>query len=237
MQFGQTLIEGTFLRRYKRFFADIELPDGEVVTAHCPNTGSMLGCNLPGSRVWVSAHDDPRRKLRFTWQLVEVEHGALACINTALPNRIVGEAIAAGRIPELSGYGKLQSEVRYGEERSRIDWLLSEHAAGLPDAYVEVKNVTLAEAELGLFPDAVTTRGQKHIRELMAMAAAGKRAVLFFCVSHTGIERVEPAVAIDPVYARWVREAVDVGVEFLAWRAAISPESITLERAIPFSIV
>lgn len=236
MQFEPGLIEGRFLRRYKRFFADIELSGGEVVTAHCPNTGSMLGCDRPGSRAWISANDDPKRKLRYTWQLVEVDGGALACINTALPNRLVGEAIAAGRVPELSGYRQRQGEVRYGEERSRIDWLLSGHHEGKADAYVEVKNVTLAEGGQGLFPDAVTTRGQKHLRELMAMAASGYRAVLFFCVSHTGVERVAPASAIDAAYARLVGEAADAGVEFIAWRAAISPASIELVLPVPFSI-
>lgn len=232
MEFPAPLIEGRLIKRYKRFLADVTLDDGRVVTAHCPNTGSMLGCKAPDSRVWLTHSEDPKRKLKYTWELVEVAPETLALINTSRPNHQVRAAIEAGRIDALAGYSKLRSEVRYGSEKSRIDLHLSGHA-DQPDAWVEVKNVTLGEGGRGYFPDAVTTRGQKHLRELMAQAAAGDRAVLFFCVNHTGVESVAPADHIDPEYGRLLREAAQNGVEILAWRANLSPTSLALETPLP----
>ena len=233
MRFPQPLIEGRLVRRYKRFLADIELPDGSEVVAHCPNTGSMMACKAPGSRVWLSPSTNPKRKLRYTWELVEVEGGALACINTARPNELVGEALAAAAIGPLSGYATRRAEVRYGAEKSRIDWWLSDHDGGRPNAWVEVKNVTLGEAGMGYFPDAVTARGQKHLRELMACVAAGERAVVLFCVSHTGVAAVRPADGIDPEYGRLLREAHQAGVECLAWQADLGPHGMQLVRPLP----
>lgn len=221
MKFDEPLLEGRLIRRYKRFLADVRLPDGEEVVAHCPNTGSMLGCQPENARVWLSQSDNPKRKLRYTWELVETTPGVLACVNTARPNAQARHGIEAGRVSELLGYTKVRSEVRYGEEKSRIDLLLSGHPERA-DAWVEVKNVTLAEGTRGYFPDAVTERGQKHLRELMAQVANGDRAVLFFVVNHTGIEEVRPADHIDARYGQLLRQARDAGVEVLAYRAALA---------------
>lgn len=234
MKLPAPLIEGRLIRRYKRFLADVVLPDGNEVTAHCPNTGSMLGCQPEDARVWLSTSDNPKRKLKYTWELVETTPGHVACINTSRPNNQARNAIEQGVVPELEGYGTCRAEVRYGAEKSRIDLHLSGHAS-LADAWVEVKNVTLSEGGLGYFPDAVTTRGQKHLRELMAQARAGERAVLFFVVNHTGITSVRPADHIDPAYGKLLREADAAGVELLAYRAALAgPEGdISLVEAVP----
>lgn len=233
MTFEEPLVEGRLIKRYKRFLADVELPDGKVVVAHCPNTGSMSGCKAEGSRVWLSESRDPKRKLAYTWELVETGPDELAMINTARPNRQVRQAIEEGIIEPLKGYATIRSEVRYGAEKSRIDLHLSGHDTA-PDAWVEVKNVTLAGDDgQGYFPDAVTLRGQKHLRELMAQVDAGDRAVLVFCVNHTGIDRVAPADHIDPDYGALLRQAIAHGVEVLAWRAALSPKRLTLTDALP----
>jgi sugar fermentation stimulation protein A len=225
------LIEGRLLRRYKRFLADVELSDGRCVTVHCPNTGSMRNCAEPGSRVWLLDSGNPKRKYPLGWELVEVDGRHLASINTGRANALVREAIEQGRIEALAGYRSIRQEVPYGEERSRIDLVLSQGAAA--DAWIEIKNVTLLEADgWGSFPDAVTLRGQKHLRELMLLARQGVRAVLLFCVPHGGIERVRPADAIDPAYGRLLREAQDKGVELLAWGATPTPEELVLNRRL-----
>ncbi len=235
MRFENALIPGRLERRYKRFLADVTLENGETVVAHCPNTGSMRGCDAPGSRVWLSPARDPRRKLAYTWELVETARdGTLACINTGHANRLVGELLASERCPSsLRGYRRRRQEVRYGEERSRIDWLLEDSDSDQPPVWIEVKNVTLGEEGTGYFPDAVTQRGQKHLRELAARVAAGDRAVIFFCVSHTGVSEVRPADAIDQRYGELLRRAVEGGVEAFAWRAEITPESMLLVEALP----
>ncbi|WP_152208593.1 DNA/RNA nuclease SfsA [Marinobacter changyiensis] len=240
MQFANPLIPGQLIKRYKRFLADVRLQDGREVTAHCPNTGSMLGCQPESARVWLSASDNPKRKLPYTWELVETSPGVMACINTARPNHQAREAIEAGRIPELTGYTVIRPEVRYGQEKSRIDLHLSGHGA-LPDAWVEVKNVTLCEGALGYFPDAVTTRGQKHLRELISRVAVGERAVLLFCVNHSGILSVRSADHIDPVYGRLLKEAVAAGVEVLAWKADLAADgepsgSLALVQPVPVTL-
>ncbi len=230
------LLEGRLLRRYKRFLADVELQNGELVTAHCPNTGSMRNCCDPGSRVWLYDSDNPKRKLRYTWELVEVVGRYLACINTQRANHLVKQAIQAGVVRELAGYEQLLSECKYGLENSRIDLLLK--GEGRPDCYVEVKNLTLLQGEegVGLFPDAVTTRGRKHLRELMEVVRQGERAVLFFNVAHTGINQVAPAWEIDPEYAATLAEAVQSGVEVLAYRARITPDQIELQQRLEFDL-
>lgn len=235
MQFDPPLLRGTLVQRYKRFLADIDLEDGHRITAHCPNTGSMLNCKAPGSAVWVTHNPDPKRKLAYTWELVETAPGVLACINTARPNRLVEEAVAAGTIPGLADYREIRREVRYGQEKSRIDLLLQGHDSR-PDAWVEVKNVTLGEGIQGYFPDAVTTRGQKHLRELSALAGEGQRAVLMFCVCHTGVTSVRPADHIDADYGRLLREAVAAGVEVMAWQADMSAQGMRLVRELPVSL-
>ncbi len=230
MQFNN-LIAGRLIKRYKRFLADIVLDSGEEVTVHCPNTGSMKNCADPGSKVWVLDSENPKRKYPLGWELVEVEEQYLACINTGRANKLVKEAIERGLVTTLQGYESIRQEVKYGEN-SRIDLLLEDKTQGR--AWVEVKNVTLLEDEnWGSFPDAVTTRGSKHLRELMNMVAQGDRAVMLFCVPHTGIERVRPADNIDPEYGRLLREAKRAGVEILAYGAEINEQCITLERELP----
>lgn len=218
------LFPGVLIKRYKRFLADIELADGTHITAHCPNSGSMLGCNLPGSPVLVSLSPNPNRKLAHTWELVQY-NGYWVGLNTMLPNRLAEEAILDGTITELNGYQTLRREVPYGSERSRIDLLLEGDQGR---CYVEVKNVTLVQDRLALFPDAVTERGQKHLRELMEVVRNGDRGVLLFTVQRGDGDAVAPADSIDPVYGKLLREAVRNGVEALAYRATVQPEEIRL---------
>ncbi|GAB4357457.1 MAG: DNA/RNA nuclease SfsA [Gammaproteobacteria bacterium] len=232
VRFSQALIEGRLIRRYKRFLADVELGDGTVITAHTPNTGSMAGCAEPGSRVWLSRSDNPRRKYPYSWELVETTTGVLVGINTGLPPLLVQEAIERGVIGELQGYGTLRREVGYGRERSRIDLLLER---GEERCYVEVKNVTLVdEQQRALFPDAVTARGTRHLRELMQVVGTEKaRGVMVYCVQREDAERFAPAAMIDPLYARTLAEALSRGVEAIAYRAAVSPGSIELVQSLP----
>ncbi|WP_191602619.1 DNA/RNA nuclease SfsA [Marinomonas algicola] len=233
MQFAAPLIEARLIKRYKRFLTDVALPDGSEITVHCPNTGSMRRCQQNNARVWISKSDNPKRKYAFTWELVEVDQVHLACINTSLPNKIVKEAIDSGVIVELQGYGFHKAEVKYGE-KSRIDWLLSTSTDMKENqCFVEVKNVTLLEEGTeGYFPDAVTERGRKHLYELASMVKQGHRAVLLFCVSHTGIDSVRPASYIDPKYAEALKEVVSVGVEVIAYKALITEKEIKLEQKI-----
>lgn len=232
MNFDGPLVPARLIKRYKRFLTDVVFDDGQELTVYCPNTGSMLNCAEPGSRIWLSYTDDPKRKYAYSWQLVETNPGKLACIYSALANRVVKEAVLAGQIAELQGYERMQSEVRYGEEKSRIDLLLS---SAEKQCYVEVKCVTLHMGEgLGLFPDAVSTRGTKHLRELVAMKQQGHRAVLLFCVQNTAIDRVAAAAEIDALYAQTLVEVMAVGVEVLAYNTTISPAGIALKERLPF---
>ena len=233
MKFAQQLIEGRLIRRYKRFLADVQLP-GEVVTAACPNTGSMMGCAEPGSRVWLSVHDSPSRKYRHTWEIVEVAGAqpVMVGINTGLPNRLVQEAIAGGAIEELAGYETLRREVAFGEESSRVDIVLE--SSQRKSCYVEVKNVTAAASRgIALFPDSVSERGARHLRELMRLKASGLRPVQLYCVQREDVSEVRPADAIDPEYGRTLREALAAGVEVMAYRARVSPDEIRIEQRIP----
>ncbi|MYM64326.1 DNA/RNA nuclease SfsA [Pseudomaricurvus sp. HS19] len=234
MNFDPPLAEGRLLRRYKRFLADVELPGGEQVTIHCPNTGSMKACLAEGSPCWFSVSDNPKRKYSRTWEIATTPTGDLAGVNTGRANALVEEAIVNGTIAELQGYERVRREVPYGAERSRIDLLL-EGAAG--NCYVEVKNVTLCEDEgQGLFPDSVSSRGTKHLRELAAMVAEGHRAVLLFCAQHTGIRRVSAAAEIDPLYAQTLAEVAAQGVEVYAYQASIAPDAIALRTPLPVII-
>lgn len=231
MIFPQPLLEGRLLKRYQRFLADVVLADGATVTAHCPNTGSMLGCKEPGSRVWLSRSPNPKRKLAHTWEIVEARPGVPVGVNTALTNRLVEEAIAAGRVAELAGYPRLRREVRFGQENSRVDLLLE---GDDPPCWVEVKNVTAAvEGGVALFPDAVSARGAKHLRELAHMVERGHRAVIFYCVQRGDVDEVRPADAIDPAYGQALRDALARGVEALAYRAAVTPERIEVVTPLP----
>lgn len=234
MQFDPPLQSGILLRRYKRFLADVVLDDGREITLHCPNTGSMKNCADPGSRVWFSDSGNDKRKYRHTWELVETASGVLAGINTGRANELVKALILSGRVPELSGYARVRSEVKYGSENSRIDLLLEEGAT--PDCFVEIKNVTLAEGATGYFPDAVTERGRKHLRELMAMVEQGQRAVLFFCVQHTGVQLVKPADHIDPAYGKQLRDAAQSGVGIMAWRWRLSAWAAEAECPLPVDL-
>ena len=231
MQFDPPLEEGLLIRRYKRFLADIETVTGETLTIHCPNTGSMLNCQAEGARVWFSRSNDPRRRLPGTWELVETAHGRLACINTGRANRLVEEALLAGVIPELAGFSTLRREVAYGTENSRADFRLT-YPSG--EVFVEVKSVTLGYNMdcVAAFPDAVTVRGAKHLRELSALAREGARAVLLYCVNLTGIDAVRPADDIDPAYGRALREALEAGVEILAYGADVTPQAIQVTRRL-----
>ncbi|MBO3276669.1 DNA/RNA nuclease SfsA [Pseudomonas schmalbachii] len=231
MRFQPALEEARLLRRYKRFLADIETPQGERLTIHCPNTGSMLNCMSEGCRVWFSRSDDPRRKLPGTWEISETPQGRLACVNTGRANRIVEEALLDGVVSELAGFSALRREVAYGVENSRADFRLDYEGNAV---FVEVKSVTLGfdGSPVAAFPDAVTTRGAKHLRELATLADAGARAVLLYCVNLTGIDSVRPAEEIDPAYTRALREARDVGVEILAYGVDLTPQEVSLRRKL-----
>lgn len=234
MRFSSGLVEGRLVRRYKRFLADVELAGGEIITAHCANPGAMLGLNAPGARVWLSRSPNPKRKLAFSWELIEVDLGrgpALVGINTSSPNGAVAAAIERGLIPQLTGYASLRREVRYGGN-SRIDILLEDETR--PPCYVEIKNVHLMRQEgLAEFPDSVTARGAKHLMALSEMAASGARAVMVYFVQRGDAQAFTLAHDIDPVYARAFHKATASGVEAFAVAADVSLEGIALPRAIP----
>ena len=226
------LVEGRLLRRYKRFLADVELPGGEVLTAHCPNTGAMTGCTPEGARVWLSRSDSSSRKYPHTWELVETPAG-LACIHSARANAVVREGFEQGLLSGFRDYPALRSEVKYGEG-SRADLLLEGDAGRV---FVEVKSVTLwREGGVGAFPDAVSERGLRHIRELQAVLAADTRCLLLFCVFHGGIDRVCAAGDIDPAYRDALAEAMAAGLEVQAWRARVSPTELRIGERLPFSL-
>lgn len=234
MQFSPPLKPATLIQRYKRFLADVITPEGETLTLHCPNTGAMTGCATPGDTVWYSTSENPKRKYAHTWELTQTRQGAFICVNTLRANTLTKEAILAGNLPELTGYSALKSEVKYGAERSRIDFLLQ--ADDRRNCYIEVKSVTLAEQQSGFFPDAVTLRGQKHLRELMSVAANGDRAVILFAVLHSAVEHFSPARHIDEEYARLLNDAQRQGVEILAYKAELSADNITLSLPVPFTV-
>lgn len=232
MKFKESLIEGILLKRYKRFLADVKLVDGQFVTAHCPNSGSMKTCKEPGWKVLLSKSDNPARKLKYTWEMVHNGKCWIG-INTQLPNKIAIEAIENQKIPELNGYNEIQSEKKYGKN-SRIDILLK-GKSGM--CYVEVKNVTLVEADgFYKFPDAVTERGKKHLNELLEMVKTGHRAVMLFVIQRSDGTTFKPADRIDPEYARVLKDVYHQGVEILAYQADVSPTEIKIQISIPFSL-
>lgn len=240
MKFPDPLIRGTLRKRYKRFLSDVELEDGSVVIAHCPNPGSMMGLKDPGSEVWISPARDPKRKLRFTFELVRpIAEGTkgLVGINTGHPNKLVEAAILAGTIPELAGYESLKREQRYGTN-SRIDLLLEDPSK--PPCYVEIKNVTLKrDTDLpgaAEFPDAVTARGTKHLVELAEMKKSGARAVMLYLVQREDCDRLTLAADIDATYAEAFAAARKDGVEALCYCCALSPDGIEIDRALPLDI-
>ncbi|HEY1992200.1 MAG TPA: DNA/RNA nuclease SfsA [Gammaproteobacteria bacterium] len=232
MRFDPPLQEARLERRYKRFLADVVLPDGERLTVHCPNTGSMLGCADWGMRVWLSRASNPARKYAWTWELVEAMPGVLVGIHTGRSNALVREGIRTGLMEELHGYSAFQGEVMAGNG-FRVDFLLQGHA-DQPDCYLEVKNVTAAvQGGIALFPDAVSERASRHLRELMVKVRAGHRAALCFCVQRDDVTEVRPADGIDPVYGSTLRDAVAHGVEVMAYAASMSPEAVLLYRPVP----
>lgn len=235
MHFNPPLESATLIKRYKRFLADVTLNDGTNRTIHCANTGSMTGCAEPKSKIWFSTSDNTKRKYPNSWELIETQHNHHICINTARANQLAVEAIQNDVIEELTGYQQLKTEVKYGDENSRIDILLSDDAH--PDCYIEVKSVTLLpdpQTGHGFFPDAVTTRGQKHLRELTKMANEGKRAVLLFTVLHSGIEKVSAAHHIDASYSDLLNLAIEQGVEVLCYLAHISHLEMKLVKRVDF---
>ena len=232
MKFEQSLIPGKLIKRYKRFLADIELENGEIITAHCPNSGSMKSCQTPGWKVLLSYHNNPKRKYKYTWEMV---HNGICWIgiNTGLPNQIVEESIKNKTIPSLIGYIDIKREVRYGQN-SRIDIYLKNETE---TCYVEVKNVTLVEEDhFYSFPDSVTDRGKKHLYELIDMVKQGHRAVMFYLIQRNDGTTFKPAAHIDPAYAESLKEAYEKGVEILVYQAEVKPDSITLGSEILWAL-
>ncbi|CAH6799648.1 putative DNA-binding transcriptional regulator of maltose metabolism [Vibrio chagasii] len=238
MQFNPPLESATLIKRYKRFLTDIKLPDGSERTIHCANTGAMTGCATPGNTVWYSTSDNVKRKYPNSWEISETDKGHRICVNTARANQLAVEAIENKTIVELLGYNALRTEVKYGSENSRIDILLEDNEK--PPCYIEVKSVTLLDEQetstegQGFFPDAVTTRGQKHLRELTEMVESGNRAVLLFTVLHSGIEKVSAAHHIDAKYSLLLKQAQDAGVEVLCYKAELSSTQIQLKQSVEF---
>lgn len=231
MQLTQPLIRATLIRRYKRFLADVRLENGAVTTVHCANPGAMTGLDAPGLMVWLSRSANLKRKLPLSWELAELPTG-LVGINTALPNRIVGEALAEKRIAEVEAYPNFRPEVKYGEN-SRVDFLLS--GEGLPDCYLEVKNVHLSRTpKLAEFPDAATARGLKHLQELAKMVRAGHRAINLFLVQRDDCTAFRLAADVDPAYTKAMVKAQATGVEILVYACSLSTDVITLNRPLPF---
>lgn len=230
MKFPVQLTKGRLIKRYKRFLADIEMEDGSTVVAHCANSGSMMGCMEPGSTVYLSPNQNPKAKLDWRWEMIDVG-GSLVGINTSHPNRLVEAAIAGGTITELQGYGSMRREVKYGQN-SRIDILLED--PGL--CYVEVKNVTLRIGNEARFPDSVTTRGAKHLRELRQMSADGHRAVMVYLVQRGDCEKFRPAADIDPTYADELQAACNAGVEVLCYQCTLSPTAIEVSAPMAYTV-
>ncbi len=224
------LLPGTLLKRYKRFMADVKLASGEVVTAHCPNSGSMQECCEPGRPVYLSFHDNPRRKLKYTWELIEMPT-SLVGINTMVPNRLVFQAIASGDVTELDAYDSISREVRT-HKNTRLDMLLTKGDSDR--CFVEIKNCTLVKEDVAYFPDAVTSRGLKHLVELQKLASSGFRCVMFYLIQRMDAKIFQPADHIDPAYGEELRRAVDAGVEILAYDVRIDLKTISLHQSIPY---
>jgi sugar fermentation stimulation protein A len=231
MRFPDPLLRATLIRRYKRFLADVTLDGGEEVTAHCANSGSMMGVQEPGAEVWLSPARNPKRKLRYSWEMIRVGE-TLVGVNTGHPNRIVEEALRDGRVAELTGYANIRREVRYGRN-SRIDLLLE--GDGAP-CYVEIKSVTLRRGDQAAFPDAVTARGTKHLGELSEVVRGGGRAVMFYLVQREDCAAFTVAGDIDPAYAEALTAARAAGVEVLCRSCRLTPDAIELDRAVPLAL-
>ena len=225
------LIQGTLIKRYKRFMADVKLKNGHVVTAHCPNSGSMMECSEPGRKVYLSRHNNPKRKLKYTWEMIEMP-SSLVGVNTMVPNRLVRASTLAGKIPGLSGYNNVRPEVKYGEN-SRIDLLLEKKDER---CFVEIKNCTLVTDSIACFPDAVTSRGLKHLEELQVQVRSGDRAVMFYLVQRMDAKLFRPADHIDPAYGKELRKAVKKGVEVMVYDVTLDSKCIRLNNAMAFEL-
>lgn len=236
MNYTSSLISGRLIKRYKRFLADIILDEtGETITAHCANTGAMTGCGSPGDRVWLSRSSNPKRKLAYSWELTETEQGDFICINTAAANRLVKEALQQGGIPDLADYELVRTEAPYGEENSRADFLLQDKQGQY--AYMEVKQVTLRmDNGVAAFPDAVTLRGQKHLRELMAGQKHSQKGIMLFIIMRADVDRFRAAHEIDAEYARLLQQAQQHGVQILAYGTRITTRSLELGDPVPFAL-
>lgn len=235
MKFEHKLIKGILIKRYKRFLADIQLDNGDIVTAHCANSGSMMGLCLPGSIVWLSPVNNPKAKLNYKWELVEA-NDTLVGINTSRPNGLVEKAIKDGIISELSGYGLLRREMKYGQN-SRIDMFLSESHNNTSDCYVEVKSVTLSrQKSLAEFPDSVTARGTKHLQELSQMVTDGYRAVMIYLIQRNDCTIFSIADDIDPIYAATLKNALNFGVEAYCYSCNLNKKEIIVEKNIPINL-
>ena len=233
MKFSAPLVKGKLIKRYKRFLADVELETGDVVTAHCPNTGSMKTCGAPGDTVVLTHNPSPKRKLAYSWEYTKTSGGYIG-VNTMHPNKIAEEAIRDGLIPELSGYDLIKREVKYGNENSRIDILLEDSTGSLPKCYVEVKNVTLKHDDHLRFPDAVTARGLKHLRELSSVIDEGHRACLLFVANRPDGKYVSIANDIDPKYGEGILDALNAGVEIFAYQVKSNLNEMVIKGRIPF---
>jgi len=230
MEFRDKLVHGILIKRYKRFLADVRLDDGSEVIAHCTNSGSMKSCLENGAEVYLTPEADPKRSTRFTWEMIKI-NGKWVGINTGNPNKLAFEAISSGKIQDLTGYTKVTREVVFGD--SRFD-IFAENDS--EKCFIEVKNVTLKEGRYALFPDSVTTRGQKHLKTLMEVKANGMRAVMLYIVQRTDVEIFAPAKEIDPDYAKVLKQAVDSGVEVVVLQVEVTPEGIYLKKEIPVEI-
>ncbi len=226
------LITGRLIKRYKRFLADVKLDSQETVTAHCPNSGSMRGCAVSGARVWLSRSNNPKRKYPLTWELIKLPETFIG-INTMVPNRLVRQSVEMGLISELSGYDTVKAEVKTSAH-TRLDLALEKK--GRKTCYVEIKNCTLVEDGVAMFPDAVTTRGQKHLEELETLVADGHRGVIFYLIQRTDARVFRPADGIDPAYGEKLRKAVGNGVEIITRDTRISPQRIALGNAVPVDL-
>lgn len=234
MKITQNYIEGRLVKRYKRFLADVELANGDIITAHTGNTGAMRGCSDPGSRVWLYDTENPKRKYRYSWDLVEDLSGNLIGIHTTRANKLVHEAILAGKIAELKGYDLIKPEVKYENSSTRFDFYLQNHTESSPKGcFVEVKSVTAKrDAETAIFPDAKSERAKKHLETLFDAVEKGYRGVIFFCIQRSDASVFKPADEIDPVYGELLRKVCDSGVEAIAYKVSLSPDEICLHNKV-----
>ena len=226
------LIPGILIKRYKRFLADVELENGDIVTAHCMNTGSMQACSEPGRRVYLSCHNNPKRKLKYSWEIIDMPSSRVG-VNTLVPNRLVYHSIKAGRLEPFAGYDEIRPEVKVGKKH-RLDLMLSKNGSDL--CYIEIKNCSLVTDGTAYFPDAVTKRGRNHLIELQKLSSMGHRGVMFFLIQRMDANIFKPADHIDPAYGKELRKAVKNGVEIMVYDVRIDLNSISLRNPIPYEL-